>query len=42
MLFKLYDINIEEMIIAPPEFLIYVKQEDLIKTHEALFKLNGS
>ena len=35
----LQNINIEELIICPPEFLIYVKQEDVIKTYEALLKL---
>jgi len=37
----LHDINIEELIISPPEFALYVKSSDLIKAHEALFKLNG-
>ena len=37
----LHDINILETIICPPEFLIYVKQADVIKTHEAVLKLSG-
>ena len=37
----LHDINIVEMFICPPEFLIYVKQADVIKTHEAVLKLSG-
>jgi hypothetical protein len=36
---SLYNINIEEMIICPPEFLIYVKQKDIIKTYDSLLKL---
>ena len=35
----LQNINIEELLISPPEFLIYVKHEDIIKTYEALLKL---
>ncbi len=37
----LHDINIQETIICPPEFLIYVKQEDVITTHEAVLKLSS-
>ncbi|MBD3319040.1 hypothetical protein GF342_03985 [Candidatus Woesearchaeota archaeon] len=32
-------INIEDMIIVPPEFLIYVQQEDMVKTMEAILAL---
>ena len=39
---SLASINIEEIIICPPEFLIYVKEEDLIKTHESLLRLEHS
>lgn len=38
---SLAGINIEEMIICPPEFLIYVKQEDIIKTYESVLKLRA-
>lgn len=36
---SLSNINIEEIVILPPEFLIYVKKEDLLKTYESLLKL---
>ena len=36
------EINIEELLISPPEFLIYVKQKDAIKTLDALLKLSKS
>ncbi len=36
---SLADINIEETIICPPEFLIYVKQADVLKTYESVLKL---
>ena len=35
----LQDINIDEILICPPEFLIYVRQEDVLKTYDALIKL---
>lgn len=35
----MHDINIEEILVCPPEFLICVKEADVIKTHEALLKL---
>lgn len=37
----LQNINIEELLICPPEFLIYVRQEDIIKTYDALLKLRS-
>jgi len=38
----LANINIQEIIITPPEFLIYVKQKDIVKAHESILKLaNG-
>lgn len=36
---SLAGINIEETIICPPEFTIYIKQEDILKTHESILKL---
>ena len=36
---SLANINIEEFVIAPPEFLIYVKQEHILKTYESVLKL---
>ncbi len=36
---SLADINIEEVIICPPEFLIYVRQQNLVKTYESIMKL---
>lgn len=35
----LANINIQEIIVCPPEFLIYVKEKDMVKAHEALLKL---
>ena len=35
---SLYRINILEMIICVPQFIIYVKEEDMLKTHEAIIK----
>ncbi len=35
-------INIEQLLISVPEFLIYVKDKDVIKTHEVLLGLSGS
>lgn len=32
----LANINIEEMITSPPEFLIYVKQDNLVRVHESI------
>ena len=37
----LNNINIEEVIICPPELLIYVREEDAVKTHEILMKLGS-
>lgn len=34
-------INIEELFISVPEFLIYVKQKDVIRTHGVLLNLSG-
>lgn len=38
---SLAGINIEEIVICPPEFLIYVKQEDIVKTYESVLKLRA-
>lgn len=35
----LANINIHEVIICPPEFLLYVKEHDIVKAHEAILKL---
>jgi len=35
----LADINLQEMLVCPPEFLIYVKEKDIVKAHEAILKL---
>jgi hypothetical protein len=35
----LANINIQEIIVCPPEFLIYVKEKDMVKAHESLLKL---
>lgn len=35
----IHNINIVELLISPPEFLIYVKEKDMIKTHETLLSL---
>ncbi len=32
-------INVEELVVIPPEFLIYVKQKDIVKAHEAIITL---
>jgi len=32
-------INVDELLVIPPEFLIYVKQKDIVKAHEAMMKL---
>ena len=36
---SIYGVNITEMIICPPEFLILVKDEDMLKTHEAIMNI---
>lgn len=36
---SLANINIHEMITCPPEFLVYVKEKDIVKAHEAILKL---
>ena len=36
---SLSNINIEEIIISPPEFLIYVKEENITKTYESVLRL---
>ncbi len=38
---SLANINIEEIVISPPEFLIYVKQEHILKTYESVLKLRN-
>jgi len=35
----LANINIHELIVCPPEFLIYVKQQDIVRAHESVLKL---
>jgi len=35
----LANINVHEILICPPEFLLYVKEKDIIKAHEAILKL---
>ncbi len=35
----LSNININEIIVCPPEFLVYVKQRDIVKAHESVLKL---
>ena len=32
-------INIHELLICPPEFILYVKEKDIVKSHEAILKL---
>lgn len=36
---SLANINIHELIVCPPEFLIFVKERDIVKSHEAILKL---
>ena len=36
----LYNIVIIDVITCAPEVIFYVKQEDILKTHEILFNLN--
>jgi len=35
----LADINIQEILVCIPRFLIYVKEKDIVKAHEAILKL---
>jgi aspartokinase len=35
----LADINLQEIIVCSPRFLIYVKEKDIVKAHEAILKL---
>ncbi|MBD3304429.1 hypothetical protein GF343_04740 [Candidatus Woesearchaeota archaeon] len=35
----LANINLQEMVVCPPEFLIYVKEKDIVKAHEAILQL---
>lgn len=35
----LADINLQEIIVCSPRFLIYVKERDIVKAHEAILKL---
>ncbi len=35
----LANISLQEMVVCPPEFLIYVKEKDIVKAHEAILKL---
>ena len=39
---SLRGVSINNLIICPPEFLILVKKEDLVKTHEALLQLTST
>ena len=36
----LSNINIHELIVCPPEFLIYVRQQDIVRAHESILKLS--
>ncbi|MBI4140266.1 hypothetical protein HY485_00355 [Candidatus Woesearchaeota archaeon] len=36
----LANINIHELIVCPPEFLIYVRQSDIVRAHESILKLS--
>lgn len=36
---SLANINIHELIVIMPEFLVYVKEKDIVKAHEAILKL---
>jgi len=36
---SVHNINIEEILICPPEFLILVKKNDMVKTHETIIGL---
>lgn len=35
----LANINIIELLVCPPEFLIYVKEKDIVRAHESVLKL---
>ncbi len=37
----LENINVIELVVCPPEFLIYVKQKDIVKAHETVLRLCG-
>ena len=36
---SLQDINLAEFVICPPELLMYVHEEDLVNTHQAMVEL---
>ena len=36
----LANINIHELVVCPPEFLIYVRQQNIVKAHESVLKLS--
>jgi aspartokinase len=38
---SLANINIHEMLVCPPEFLLYVSQKDIVKAHERIISLTG-
>lgn len=38
----LANINIHELVVCPPEFLIYVRQSDIVRAHESILKLSQS
>ncbi len=35
------NINIHELLVCPPQFLIYVSQDDIVKAHERILALSG-
>jgi len=35
----LANINIHEMMVCPPQFLIYVSEKDIVKAHERIMSL---
>ena len=37
---SLNNVNISELLVAPPDFLIYVKEKDIVKTHDTLLRLS--
>ena len=37
----LANINISELLVCPPEFLIYVKEKDIVRAHESVLQLCG-
>ena len=37
----LANINIHELLVCPPQFLIYVQEKDIVKAHERVLSLTG-